>query len=113
MDQRRFAAGARAWLLDSMAPLGNTIDIMAALLGSVRRRHGQGGLTLVELIVAFTILMLLSTMALPVARFKVRREREKELRWALADMRKAIDKYKDYSSANLLPPGKVDSDGYP
>ena len=48
-----------------------------------------------RLIVAFTILMLLTTMAVPPARFRVRREREKELRWALADFRKAIDKYKD------------------
>jgi general secretion pathway protein G len=81
------------------------------VMGFSRRR--QRGLTLVELIVAFTILMLLATMAVPLARFKVRREREKELRWALADIRKAIDKYKDASSANLLPPGKIDSDGYP
>lgn len=73
----------------------------------------QRGLTLIELIVAFTILMLLATMAIPLARFKVRREREKELRWALAEMRKAIDKYKDAANANLLPAGKIDSDGYP
>jgi len=76
-------------------------------------RRKQLGLTLIELIVAFTILMLLTTMAVPLARFRVRREREKELRWALADIRKAIDKYKDATSANLLPAGKMDSDGYP
>ncbi len=33
------------------------------------------------------------------------------LRWALAGMRKAIDKYEDAASANLLPPGNIDSDG--
>jgi general secretion pathway protein G len=77
------------------------------------RRQGQRGLTLIELIVAFTILMLLTTMALPLARFKVRREKEKELRWALRDMRTAIDKYKDASDYKLIPPGKIDSDGYP
>jgi len=76
-------------------------------------RQKQRGLTLIELIVAFTILMLLTTMAVPLARFKVRREREKELRWALADIRKAIDKYKDAADTNLLPAGKMDSDGYP
>jgi general secretion pathway protein G len=76
-------------------------------------RRNQLGLTLVELIVAFTILMLLSTMALPLARFRVRREKEKKLRWALAEIRKAIDKYKDAADINLLPPGKIDSDGYP
>jgi general secretion pathway protein G len=77
------------------------------------RRRNQRGLTLVELIVAFTIMMLLTTMAIPLARFKVRREREKELRWALREIRGAIDKYKDASDQRLIPPGKVDSDGYP
>ncbi len=89
-----------------MAEAGGT-----ARLGFSRGK--QRGLTLVELIVAFTILLLLTTMAHPLARFKVRRERGKERRWALAEMRKAIDKCKDASSANLLPPGKIDSDGYP
>ncbi len=77
------------------------------------RRRNQRGLTLIELIVAFTILMLLTTMALPVARFKVRREREKELRFALREMRTAIDKYKDAVDNRVLPPGKIDSDNYP
>ncbi len=58
-------------------------------------RRRQRGLSLVELIVAFTILTLLTTLALPLARFKVRREKERELRYALRDMRTAIDKYKD------------------
>jgi general secretion pathway protein G len=69
------------------------------------------GLTLVELIVAFTILLLLSTMAVPLARFRVRRERD--LRRALAEIRTAIDKYKDLADANKLGPQKMDSDNYP
>jgi general secretion pathway protein G len=77
------------------------------------RRRNQRGLTLIELIVAFTILMLLTTMAVPLARFKVRREREKDLRWSLREMRAAIDKYKDATDTNLIPKGKIDSDGYP
>ncbi len=77
------------------------------------RRRSERGLTLVELIVAFTIMMLLATMAVPLARFRVRREREKELRFALREMRTAIDKYKDAVDARLIPQGKMDSDGYP
>jgi general secretion pathway protein G len=57
--------------------------------------RGRRGLTLVELIVAFTIVTLLTALALPLARFKVRREHERDLRYALRDMRTAIDKYKD------------------
>ena len=70
-------------------------------------------MTLIELIVAFTILMLLTTMAVPIARFKVRRERERDLRYALREIRTAIDKYKDATDTNVLPKGKMDSDGYP
>jgi general secretion pathway protein G len=76
-------------------------------------RKRQCGFTLVELIVAFTLMMLLATMAVPLARFRVRREKEQQLRWALREMRTAIDKYKDASDYKLIPPGKVDSDGYP
>lgn len=53
------------------------------------------GLTLVELIVAFTIMMFLTAMALPLARYRVRREKERELRYALRELRTAIDRYKD------------------
>lgn len=77
------------------------------------RRKRQRGMTLVELIVAFTILALLTTMALPLARYKVRRDRERELRYALREMRTAIDKYKDLADQNRLGTLSVDSDGYP
>ena len=71
-------------------------------------------MTLVELIVAFTILMVLTTMAVPLARGNVRRLRERELRQALEDMRHAIDKYKDYAdSGKLGPPDGVDTFNYP
>src|ERR1051326_3460291 len=80
---------------------------------SSMRRKNQRGLTLIELIVAFTILSLLSTMALPLARYKIRRDRERELRAALEDVRKAIDKYKDLADAQKLGMQKLDSDNYP
>ena len=59
------------------------------------QRAGQRGLTLIELVVSFTIMLTLSAMAVPLARVKVRTRREFELKWALRDMRQAIDKYKD------------------
>jgi len=83
----------------------------------MRKRRGilgnQRGLTLVELVVAFTILMTLSAMALPMARFRVRREKERELRVALVDIRKAVDKYKDMADRNELGQIKLGTDGYP
>src|SRR6516165_2703846 len=63
------------------------------------KRTRERGLTLVELIVAFTIMLILTAMSVPLARAKVRAERERELRHALTDMRYAIDRYKDLADA--------------
>jgi general secretion pathway protein G len=78
-----------------------------------RRRKNQHGLTLVELIVAFTILMTLTAMAVPMAQYKVRREKERDLRIALSEMRKAIDKYKDMADAGQLGQTKIGTENYP
>ena len=77
------------------------------------RRSRQRGLTLIELIVSFSILLILSTIALPLAHVKVQRERERRLRIALAEIRKAIDRHKDAADAGKL--GQLDPDtyGYP
>lgn len=77
------------------------------------RRRSQRGLTLVELIVAFTIMSVLAAMAVPLARSRVRRENEKELRLALREIRLAIDKYKDDADYKRIVANKLDSDGYP
>ena len=70
------------------------------------------GFTLLELIVAATILSILTLMALPLARVTIQREREKQLRQALWEMRDAIDRYKDATDRNMVQT-KVDSQGYP
>ena len=75
-------------------------------------RRGERGLTLVELIVAFTILSLLTSMAVPLARYKVRIEQEKELRYAIRTVTKAIDDYKDAAIAGKIEM-KLGTDGYP
>jgi general secretion pathway protein G len=78
-----------------------------------RRLHLESGLTLIELIVAFTILSLLATMALPLAKHRVRREKERNLRIALKEIRTAIDKYKDMKDANKLGMVELGTEGYP
>ena len=53
------------------------------------------GFTLLELIVAAGILTILTMMALPLARVTIQREKERQLRKDLWEMRDAIDHYKD------------------
>ena len=76
----------------------------------VNRR--TAGFTLLELIVAATILTILTLMALPLARVTIQREKEKELRRALWEMRDAIDRYKDAADRQMFQT-KVDSQNYP
>jgi general secretion pathway protein G len=78
-----------------------------------RRRRRQAGLSLVELIVAFTILLTLTAMALPMARYKVRREKEQTLRQNLREIRTAIDKYKDMADRGELGQTKLGTENYP
>jgi general secretion pathway protein G len=77
------------------------------------RRRKQSGLTLVELIVAFTIMLILTSMAVPLARAKVRALRERALRDSLDDMRLAIDKYKDYCDQGVFGPVKQGTNCWP
>jgi general secretion pathway protein G len=80
--------------------------------GSRAKLPSDAGLTLVELIIAVTILGILATAALPMARFQVKREKERQLRTDLWEMRDAIDHYKDAADKGGFQI-KADSFGYP
>jgi general secretion pathway protein G len=75
-------------------------------------RRGERGLTLIELIVAVIILGILMGAAVPIARVRIKREREAELRRDLWEMRDAIDRYKDAADRGAFQI-KLDSNGYP
>ncbi len=79
-----------------------------------RGRSGrpERGFTLIELIIATSILVILSTMAVPLARLTITRERERLLRADLWEMRDAIDRYKDAADRGGFQT-KVDSQNYP
>ena len=83
---------------------------MKCFLNLERRR--QRGFTLIELIVATTILIILVGAAVPIARNAVLRAREQELRRDLWSLRDAIDRYKDAADRGAFQI-KVGSDGYP
>jgi general secretion pathway protein G len=75
-------------------------------------RQKKRGFTLIELIVATTLLMILTALAIPLAQVTIKREKEHDLRHALWEMRDAIDRYKDAADRNAFQT-KVGSEGYP
>jgi general secretion pathway protein G len=89
--------------------MDQSINMRKAGPGTVRR---QRGFTLIELIVATAILVILTGMAIPTAKWEVKRERERELREDLWMMRDAIDRYKDAADKGAFQI-KVGSEGYP
>jgi general secretion pathway protein G len=74
--------------------------------------RGQRGFTLIELIIATTIMAILVGAALPLARNEVKRENERQLRQDLWMMRDAIDRYKDAADKGAFTI-KLGSEGYP
>lgn len=75
-------------------------------------RWPDAGVTLVELVIAITVLGILASAAIPVTRFEVKREKERQLRADLWEMRDAIDRYKDAADKGGFQT-KVDSFNYP
>jgi general secretion pathway protein G len=78
----------------------------------VVKQTPQSGMTLVELIVAIAIMAILATGVLPISRTVIKRERERQLRAALWEMRDAIDRYKDAADRGAFQI-KLGSEGYP
>jgi general secretion pathway protein G len=62
--------------------------------------------------VTVAILAILASAAVPVARFQVKREKERELRYDLWEMRSSIDAYKNAADRGAFQV-KIDSMGYP
>ena len=83
-----------------------------SLQRSIPIPRSQRGLTLAELIVTTAILTILMSAALPLVRFQVKRQKERELHYDLWMMRDAIDKYKDAADRGAFQT-KIESQNYP
>ena len=77
-----------------------------------RWHRRERGFTLAELVMVAALLAILAGMAMPVAKFTVKRRKEMELRLALRQMRTAIDEYKRLSDQGMIPV-TLGSEGYP
>jgi len=77
-----------------------------------RGNSSEAGMTLLELILASAILLILSSSALPIARFTIVHKREELLSYELREMRDAIDRYKDLADSNKIRV-EVGTEGYP
>jgi general secretion pathway protein G len=100
----------------SASAVNGRVQKLAKIEADVLRRSYGGrnarGFSLLELIIATAILLILSTMAVPMARLSIKREKERRLRADLWEMRDAIDRYKLDADRQAFQI-KVDSQGYP
>jgi general secretion pathway protein G len=76
------------------------------------KSRSERGMSLLELIIACSILMILSSAALPIARYTIVHKKEELLRYNLRQMRDAIDRYKDLADSNKIRV-EVGTEGYP
>ena len=79
------------------------------------RLRGSAGFTFIELLIVSTLLIILASAVMPLAKVTNQRQKEAELRRSLREMRTAIDKFKDAVDMGLIPATeiKTGSEGYP
>ncbi len=76
------------------------------------RTRSQAGFTIAEMVIVAAILVILAAAAIPLATTTRKRVKETDLRASLREMRYAIDEYKRYSDAGLIPVD-LGAEGYP
>ena len=80
--------------------------------GTGTARTDRRGFTLIEMLVTLTILAILASAIVPIAKTALQREKELELRRDLRQLREAIDAYKKLADEKKMET-EDDSEGYP
>ena len=80
-----------------------------------RKLRTSHGYTFIELLIVTTILIILASAAMPLAKVTAQRQREAELRRTLREVRTAIDKFKDAVDQGQIATTELEpgSEGYP
>ncbi|HWQ10237.1 MAG TPA: prepilin-type N-terminal cleavage/methylation domain-containing protein [Holophaga sp.] len=71
------------------------------------------GFTLLEMLTTLTVLLILASAVVPMAKKGIRREKELELRRDLREMRQAIDAYKAAVEQLKIQAPPLENNGYP
>lgn len=75
-------------------------------------RRGMYGFSFIELIASLAIMGVLLLVSVPVAQITMKRRQESEFRWALAEIRSGIDRYKRAADAGRIAV-EMGASGYP
>lgn len=78
----------------------------------MRKRPGDSGFTLIEMIVTVALVAIIASVATPFAKMHGQREKERELKAVLREIRTAIDAYKQAGDEGRIA-RSLDSTGYP
>jgi general secretion pathway protein G len=81
--------------------------------GGDGRARRQYGVTILEILIAVTVLGIMAAAMAPLARMTIQRQKEAELRRCLRIMRTAIDDYKKLVDQGLIVEEDVDAMGFP
>jgi general secretion pathway protein G len=73
----------------------------------------QSGFTLLELVVTATVLLILASVTVPLARNGLKRQQELELRRDLREMRQAIDDYRKQAEQQKIKAPPAEANFYP
>src|SRR6478672_6269267 len=100
---------------DSDSGFGSRVSLRSVRSPRLSLRRSASGYTFVEMLVVATIILILASAIMPLAKVTATRTREAELRRALREMRTAIDKYKDAADIGQIGSLdiKVGSENYP